>query len=144
MSTKWNNHQRLQKTPKVCKKGPEDLPLHLQDFRNYPLQAYAHWRDLSTTVQHDISGIALLTPNRHALSHDGWIYGNVDKLRLTLDWDYFFHLFTYTVSLYEYGLFQKSVRKTFTQPPPNLPWIAGMFTWHDYATDEHIESKIYS
>jgi len=144
MSTKWNNHQRLQKTPKVCKKGPADLPLHLRNFHNYPLQAYASWFDPSGTTQHDIRGTTVLAADRHAITHDGWIHGNVDKLHLTLDWDYFYHLFTYTISLYEYDILQKSVQKTFIQPPPNLPWIAGMFTWHHYATNEHIESKIYS
>lgn len=144
MSTKWNNSQKLQKTPKVCKKGPADLPENLRQFRYYPLQAYASWDDRSGTQFHIISGIAQLQPSPISLEHVGWIQGDPNALRLILQWNPVDEVFVYTVELYFLSSLQRSVSVTFSDPRPALPWIAGLYTWHDYDTNEHVESKIYS
>ncbi len=144
MSTKWNNSQKLQKTPKVCKKGPADLPENLRRFRYYPLQAYASWFDPFGSGKHDISGFTQLSAFPSTHQHIGWIRGDQDSLELILNWTPITQTFDYHVKLYSGDILEKTRVIEFSEPVPALPWMAGLFVWHDHVTTEHVESKIYS
>ncbi len=144
MSTKWNNHQRLQKTPAVCKKGPPDLPLDLRDFHGYPLQAYASWTRPGSTGLIDISGMTVLDANPAISSHAGRILGTNVWIDLLLVWNPIAQAFTYTVSLFENEMFSDARFVEFNKPTNQLPFAAGLFTWGDSTTSEIVTSKIYS
>lgn len=144
MSTRWNNALKLQKTPKVCKKVPPPPPTAETQFKTFPLQAYAAWDDPHTPLEQKISGTCSLTPHPTAYIHQGIIAGDRAHLELSLQWNRFALEFTYTISLYIDQIFQKSVFVVFTQPSPQLPFAAGLFTWKASPTSEHVESKIFS
>jgi len=143
MSTKWNNNLKLQKTPKVCKKVPP--PGWPDDqFRYFPLQAYAMWYDPQTPLEQSLSGYTSLTPYPSLDVHEGQIIGDSALLNIHLQWDPFMVQFVYTVSLYINSIFTKAVDVTFSDPTAALPFMAGLFTWQWPGNPEIIQSKVYS
>lgn len=144
MSSKWNNAQKLQKTPKVCKAGPETLPPELRQFRYYPLQAHADWKQSITPLEAAITGIALLIPNPALLSHSGRILGTRTRLDLHLQYFPDTESFIYTISLFINDVFDNAVFVEFSQPAAALPFAAGLFTWDETAEQLLVHSKIYS
>ena len=75
MSTKWNKQQKLQKTPAVCKKGPDDLPPSLRQWRYWTLTAYAYWESTVVSDFSYLSGQCLLWPFPDRDTHEGIILG---------------------------------------------------------------------
>jgi len=144
MSTKWNNKQKLQKTPKVCKKVPPPPGPPTNTFHHYPLQAYGYWRDRQTPLEQEISGYTTLAAFPTFNYHEGWIRATRAALLLHLQWTPHLLQFTYTVSLYINDVFAHSHFVDFTDPTDELPFMAGMFTWETPGLPELIRSKIYS
>lgn len=144
MSTKWNNALKLQKTPKVCKKVPPPPGAPDNQFRYFPLQAYAYWSDPGTPLEQSVSGYTSLTAYPPLHMHEGQITGDRASLLLTLQWHTFTLEFLYTVSLYINSIFTKSVDVAFSDPTAELPFMAGLFTWQTPGIPEIIQSKIYS
>ncbi len=144
MSTRWNNGLKLQKTPKVCKKVPPPPDPATTSFHTFPLQAYALWSDSQTPLEQVISGTTNLTAHQSTFTHTGTIRGGRASLDLLLQWNVLTSDFTYTVSLYILGVFEKSVSVTFADPTALLPFAAGLFVWNPPGLPECVESKIYS
>lgn len=144
MSTKWNNGQKLQKTPGVCKKGPDPLDPTQEIFRYYPLQAEADWTEPGTPVEQAIAGMTTLEPDPIHLAHFGQIIATRLRLDLLLQWYDFTRSFTHTVTLYVDDVFHASVAVDFTDPTNALPFAAGLFTWYDATIPRTVHSKILS
>lgn len=144
MSTKWNNAQKLQKTPKVCKKGPDDLPPELQQFRYYPLQAWIDWKDTISSDPFTIAGIVDLEAFPASNVHNGSLRTETFILTANLAHHVFPHLFTYTVTVTIIGVGSDAVLTQFTEPLAELPFTAGQFTWIRDSGNNVIQSKIYS
>jgi len=144
MSSKWNNAQKLQKTPAVCKKGPTALPPSITEFHAYPLQCHVHWTDPRTPFESDICGIATLDGNPALQIHTGQILGDRARLALSLDYDPLTERFVFTISLFVSDIFDNAVFVEFQHPEPYLPFVAGMFTWGSPTTFPYVHAKIFS
>ncbi len=144
MSTKWNNNQRLQKTPKVCKIPTAAAALNLAAFADYPLQAFASWKNPSSPLEAFITGSAVLEPIPMSNLHFGRIQGSTHALELDLIYIPLTRIFNYTVSLM-LGAAVLTVRMVqFDDEHPKLPFVAGLFTWEHDGTSDVVHSKIYS
>lgn len=144
MSTKWNNNQRLQKTPKVCKKPPDPLPLPAQAFQRYPLQAFASWKDPFSPLDALITGNVLLAAQPSINFHAGIIRGSTHSLELDLEWRPVAKEFVYRISLLLGAIVLDDRTVIFTHPIDELPFVAGMFTWEHDGSTAVVRSKIFS
>ena len=144
MSTKWNNALKLQKTPKVCKDVPPPPPEDETTFHEYPLQAYASWRDGHTPLEQQVSGMTTLEPDPPNYTHSGWIEGERASLELVLLYNPISLEFLYTITLWIGGLEDDMVSVTFKNPTASLPFAAGLFVWNSPDQTKYVESKIYS
>lgn len=144
MSTKWNNAQNLQKTPKVCKKPPVILPPSLESFFGYPLQAYASWTNPFSPLDAAIAGMVKLTPFPLTNLHFGRIQGSQHALEIDLIYDPTTQSFTLILSLLIDVEVLDSRSRTFSGPEPVHPFAAGMFTWTDDGTPVYADCKILS
>ncbi len=144
MSTKWNNSQKLQKTPAVCKASPDPLDPRLRIFRYYPLQAQADWSTPATPLEASISGTTQLVANPHLETHTGSIHGDRTRIDINLTFDPILKQFSLTVSLFIEDIFQDFRFVQFTEPTNDLPFVAGLFTWDDPTTQTVIHCKIFS
>lgn len=144
MSTKWNNAQNLQKTPKVCKKAPLALPPSLESFFGYPLQAYASWTDPFTPLDGSVAGMVVLKPFPLSKLHFGRIQGSPHSLEVDLIWDPDPMTFSLTLTLLLDMTVLDSRSRTFSHPEPVHPFAAGMFTWSDDGSNVTADCKILS
>ncbi len=143
-SSKWNNSQKLQKTPKVCKKGPDPKDPNTMRFHYYPLQAEADWTSGLSPVEASISGMTTLIAEPMNHRHMGTITSGHLSLELVLQWFPSTQSFTYTISLFVSSVFEDAVFVDFSNPPPEIPFRAGMYTWYDPATQTTVHSIIMS
>lgn len=144
MSTKFNNAQKLQKTPKVCKKPPLALPPSLESFYGYPLQAYASWTNPFSPLDGSIAGLVALKPNPPGNLHFGRIQGDPHSLEIDLSWDPNQLEFLLVLTLLLGMTVIDSRSRTFSNPTPELPFAAGMFTWTNDGTTVYADCKILS
>jgi hypothetical protein len=144
MSTKFSSGQKLQKTPRVCKKPPPDLPDTLEYFVNYQLQGFASWTLPAVTHPEQISGIAKLDPDPVAMNHQGEAGTHYAALRIELYWRAPSNDFLLLVRLIRYGIEQDRRSIVFSNVSPGLPFSAGLFTWNDPVLQEYVSCKIFS
>jgi len=144
MSTKFNNTARLQKTPAVCKLGPEDLPIEQRQWGWYPLQAFAHWSDSGTPVEGLISGMCDLTPNAGHTIYQGFIAAEAATLDLSLTFDAPSEEFILHLSYRREDAEIDSHTFRWGGQLPNIPFAAGLFTFDDTGSAKFIQAKIYS
>jgi len=144
MSTKWNNNQKLQPTPKVCKLAPPQIPLPLQPFQHWPLPAYASWSDSQTPFESHLTGCTILVPDPTNNRHTGYIVGDRGSLHLKLQHRPTTDDFVYTVALYIDDTYVQEVTVTFDYPKAGIPFETQLFTWDIPGTPQYVESKILS
>jgi len=144
MSTKWNNSQNLQPTPKVCKKGPDSFPVGTFDFANYPLQAYASWVDPFSPLDAMISGQTILDPNPVLYLHFGTIEGDPNYLEIDLIWNPITEQFGLVVQLLLGLAVIDSVQVNFSEPRPGIPFETELFLFEDPAHTRRVQCKIMS
>ena len=144
MSSKFNKGQKTQKTPKVCKIPPIPFPPSTQEFEQYPLQAFASWKNPFSPLDTEISGYADLAADATSHIHFGTIKGDPHSLELDLIYDPVTKIFTYTVTLLEGPTVIDDRVITFADPAALLPYEAGMITWDKDGTTDTVRSKIYS
>jgi len=144
MSTKWNNAQKLQKTPKVCKKQPPAFPPEFDEFQYHTLQAFASWSNPFSPLDGEIAGMVQLHAVPESHLHFGRILGVTHDIELDLIYDPDNETFYYTISLMAGStvIDQRSVE--FTSPTATLPFVAGLFTFDNDGTTSTVKSKIYS
>jgi len=144
MSTKFNQMQKLQKTPKICKKGQKPLPPAAMDFTKWPVIAFVSW---ITTVVSDfshLSGLIELRPTGNPNVKFGMITAEPFAISATLTHEPPAGRFEYELVLFQAGLPIQTVSTTFRYVGPLLPFSAGMFTWN-IADGQHIvTSKLWS
>ena len=144
MSSRFNKNQVLQPTPKICHKGPEGWKYYDFAFPVYPLQAYAIWTDPFTPLDASISGTTILNPLSTSNLHAGIISGDPNSIEIDLIYDLLNNEFSLVIQLMLGTTILDAVAKTWNEPPPFLPWTAGLFVWNDPATSFYVECKIYS
>jgi len=144
MSTKFNQQQKLQKTPAVCKKPPVDLPHPLENFANYPLQGYASWRAYGSPINNLVAGQTILNPFPAARLHHGVIRANPYSLEIDIQFNPTTLQTQYTVTLVDqFGVLDVRSR-TVNDPQPVLPYEIGLFTWEDFPPTSLVRSKAFS
>lgn len=144
MSTKWNNGQRLQKTPKVCKKPPLALPPTLETFFGYPLQAYASWSNPFSPTDASIAGMVVLKAFPLSKLHFGKIAGDPHSLEIDLLYDPDSTTFFLTLSLIKGETVVDQRFRQWQNDLPVVPFAAGLFTWNNDGTTVHADCKVLS
>lgn len=144
MSSKFSGNTQLQKNFKVCKIPVATPALNRAAFKDYPLQAFAMWKDPFSPLDAAISGYVTLRPLPDLNLHFGRINGTSHALELDLIFNPMTLRFTYVITLLE-GITELDTRTAiFDEPQPGLPFTAGQFTFHPNGTSATITSKIYS
>lgn len=144
MSSRFNNNQLLQPTPKICHEGPEGWKYYDFAFPVYPLQAYALWTDPFSPLDASISGTTILDPFSASDLHFGTITGDPNSLEIDLIYDLLNNEFSLIIQLMHGTTTLDAVAKTWDEPLPIIPWQAGLFVWDDPTTSFYVECKIYS
>jgi len=144
VSTKFNNQQRLQPTPAVCKKGPDSFPPGTFDFKQYPLQAYVDWRDPYSPVDAHVLGQTYLRPEPLVNLHFGTVHGDPNYVEIDLIWYPATENFGLVLQMLIAGMVIDSVSAVFTDPPPQIPFQTNMFHWRDPAFSREVYCKIMS
>jgi hypothetical protein len=144
MSSKWNTNQKLQATPKVCKKTPPQIPLPLQPFQHWPLPAYASWSDSQTPFESLLTGCTVLVPDPVSNRHFGSIVGDRGTLVLTLQYRPLTDDFEFTIALFIGGFYVQEVSVVFDEPKAGIPFETQLFTWDVPGTPQYVEGKILS
>lgn len=144
MSTKYSGNTHLQKNFKVCKIPVANEELNRANFRDYPLQAFALWRDPFSPLDGKISGYTVLRAVPGLNLHAGRIEGTENALELDLIYNPATLRFTYIVTLLDGLLVLDDRTIVFDEPQPGLPFTAGLFSFTGGGSTAIVRSKIYS
>jgi len=144
MSSKWNNNQKMQKTPKVCKPPPPPPPDPIVMFRDFPLQGFASWTGQGTPIDGTMCGMATLAADPPNHVHEGNVVAEPFTVNLHLHWNPVTTLFTLTARLYLYTSQQAMYTKTWFDPAPQLAFSAGLFTWDADAPYRRVATRLFS
>lgn len=144
MSTKWNNAQKLQKTPKVCKKQPPDFPPEFDLFNRYPLQCYVYWSQPFTPVDGSLAGWTTLQAYPESNLHFGSVAATDISIEVDLLYNDVTKVFTLTVQILHYPDILESRSVQFSEPPAKLPFEFGLYTWEPGETTATVRIKILS
>lgn len=146
MSTKFNNAQNLQPTPKVCKKGPEGWKYDYFTFKDYPLQAYASWSQPITPWHFNESGQTTLNAYPAENLHAGLIGDYYHTLEVDLIWWPIPQQFQLVLNLVKQNIISNTHEWWFSEPTPSNPFEAGLFTF-EYTVplnEFYCECRIFS
>ena len=144
MSSKWNNSQTLQKTPKVCKKPPLPLPFPAKQFFTYPLQCFATWRETSFAPLFSIAGFASMPAGPTPVDHFGVIGAIPYEIEVLLHWNNFAKHFLLTVNVLKSGSVIGARFATITNTQPTLPFSTDLINLSTPAIGSTVYCRIFS
>lgn len=144
MSSKYSGNTHLQKNFKVCKIPVADESLNKANFRDYPLQAFASWKNEFSPLLGKIAGFTVLRAFPEENLHFGRIEGTHNALELDLIYNPDTLIFTYIVTLLAGSEVEDIRTVIFTAPQAALPFVAGLFSFGDSSDNTTVTSKIYS
>lgn len=144
MSSKFSGNTPLQKNFKVCKIPVANEELNRANFADYPLQAFASWRDPFSPLDAMISGYTVLRAIPELNLHAGRIEGTQHAIELDLICNPDTLRFTYIITLLLGNTVLEDRMLYFDEPQPQLPFSAGLFTFEETGSSATVKSKIYS
>ncbi len=145
MSTKFNNAQNLQPTPKICAKGPEGWRYDAFNFHTYPLQSFVSWYQPITPWHCQISGIVHLVATPTFNVHGGVIGNYYSNLEVDLVWWPAAQNFTLTVQFFKQTVLFGAASWTFDDPQPGNPFETELFIrLRPDPSPARVECKVYS
>lgn len=144
MSSKFSGNTPLQKNFKVCKIPVASEELNRANFADYPLQAFAAWRDPFSPLDAKISGYTVLRAIPELNLHAGRIQGTQHAIELDLIYNPDTLRFTYIITLLAGNSVIEDRMLVFDEPQPQLPFSPGYFTFEAPGSSATVTSKIYS
>jgi len=143
-SSKFNNAQKLQKTPKVCKKPPIPLPPSEETFGKYTLQGFATWRNAIFNPQVSLGGLAAMPPTNPLGTHKGLIEADPYGLEIVLFYNSFSKDFQLTINLRDHGFGVGTAIAFFTEPQPGIPFQTQLFNLSNPAIGTTVYARVFS